>query len=590
MKRSVWRHYSLLAVVAISLFVLAFRISKLHSREISWDAFGYYLYLPATFIHGDPLLEDTSWIYEANDAYELTGSVYQLSSNSDGEPMYFFQMGMAWFYLPFFAAAHAIVTTLGFPADGFSLPYQLALAVGCILYTIIGFLFLRKILLRFVSERNAAITLLLIFFGTNAIEHLTIKNLETINVLFMLCAMVVWYTIRWYDSGKNRYAFLIAVAGSLMALVKPSEATIVLIPLLWGISSISSLKTRFRFFWAKRQTLLVGAFIALLIVTPQLLYWYLKTGSPIFDSYVNPGVGLDFASPHVLDVLFSYRKGWFVYTPLMLLAVLGLVMLVKKAPGLALPIITYVCIELWVVSSWTEWWYGAAFSCRPMIVTYPLLAIALALLLKEAWHSRLWLRSAVVLFIGAAVFLNVFKWWQMYQGIVDPYRMTGVYYWATFLDTKWDPSKQNLLLVNRSFDGPSRLRHPEWYQSRALTTTAESRMINDEFVPVLHTPFADLSEQDHIWLIFHLQLQTDSLKGDEELYLVVTMEREEGSYGYQAFLISLESGEDDWTDQRFEFLTPELRSTEDVVHAYLWNRSLSSFGLRNVNIDLLERK
>jgi len=121
---SVW------ALLLLSIFILSYRGANINEKEISWDILGYYLYLPATFIHDDPLLNDISWIEAVNEEKKLSDTLYMISSNDQGEPMYFFLMETALLYLPFFFIGHIIALFGGFPVDGFSMPYTLAITYG----------------------------------------------------------------------------------------------------------------------------------------------------------------------------------------------------------------------------------------------------------------------------------------------------------------------------------------------------------------------------------------------------------------------------------------------------------------------------
>ena len=135
------------ALLISIVFIIVFRFSHTtHDREIAWDILGYYMPLPATFIHHDPLLKDVEWLIKVNEEKDLTGTLYMISSNDQGEPMYFFFFGMALFYLPFFFIGHLFAMLGGFPMDGFSTPYQYSMVVGAVLYTIIGLFYFRKIL------------------------------------------------------------------------------------------------------------------------------------------------------------------------------------------------------------------------------------------------------------------------------------------------------------------------------------------------------------------------------------------------------------------------------------------------------------
>ena len=144
-KMRIFNRFSLITLIVICGFISIYRINTVHENEISWDVLGYYLYLPATFVHHDPLLKDISWLEKINSERKLAGTLYMVSQNKQGEPMYFFLMGMSLFYFLFFLAGNIFSSLLGYPMDGFSFPYQYCLVIGGIIYTIIGLIFLRKI-------------------------------------------------------------------------------------------------------------------------------------------------------------------------------------------------------------------------------------------------------------------------------------------------------------------------------------------------------------------------------------------------------------------------------------------------------------
>ncbi|MGB5026806.1 MAG: hypothetical protein WBO44_15740, partial [Saprospiraceae bacterium] len=248
---------SLICLIILFSAIFIFRISHIHTKEISWDVLGYYLYLPASFIHHDPGLHSIEWLQKINDEQQLTATFYQVGSNSKGEPMYFFLMGMALFYLPFFLLGHGMVQLTHYLPDGFSPPYQIALVFGGLVYTLIGLIFLRKILLNFFSERTTVFTMLIIVLGTNYIHHLTIDNLATVNVLFMLMSILVWNTIQFHKQANTRNLVWIAAPIFLMGLVKPSEIVALLIPLFWNVSSIAAFKDKMRLIVQFKGTILL---------------------------------------------------------------------------------------------------------------------------------------------------------------------------------------------------------------------------------------------------------------------------------------------------------------------------------------------
>lgn len=383
---------SLIALLITCSFISIYRINVVSKDEISWDVLGYYLYLPATFVHHDPMLNDIQWLKQLNQEQHLAGTLYMVSSNQKGEPMYFFLMGMAIFYLPFYFLATAFSGLFGFATDGFSLPFQYFLVIGCLMYTIIGLIYLRKILLRFFSEGRTAVILLVIVFGTNYINHVSLKNLETVNVLFMLVTLVIWNTLKWHETFRGKYLAAIGLFITLTVLVKPSEIFVALIPLLWNVNSVESIKEKFAGLKSNWPALFLTLFTCFLLVLPQIGYWHHKTGKFIYDSYVNAGVGLDYKSPHIFNILFSYRKGWLLYTPVIIFPLIGFYFLYKKNRPIFLACLVYFLISFYTISSWSEWWYGAGFSSRPFIATYPVLAICFGYFLESLSKQKMVLK------------------------------------------------------------------------------------------------------------------------------------------------------------------------------------------------------
>lgn len=600
---------SLTTLLIVGLLLSVYRISNVEKKEISWDVLGYYMYLPATFIHHDPLLKDISWLKEINQQQELTGTLYQVSTNDTGEPIYVFLFGMALFYLPFFFLGHSVAGFGGYEMNGFSMPYQYALVIGGIIYTIIGLIYLRKILRHFFSEQIATIVILIVVFGTNYTHHLTLKNLETVNILFMLVSIIIWNTIKWHEKQKFKNLLIIGVSITLMFLVKPSEVFVFFIPLLWKVSSFETLKSKAILLLANIKSVLITIFVCGLLIVPQLIYWKISTGHFVYDSYKNPGVGLDFFSPHIVEVLFSYRKGFFIYTPIMLFAVVGFYFLFKNNKPLVLPILIYVGVSFYIISCWTYWYYGAAYSCRPIITSYPLLAICLGYFLVFIQQQK----KAIQIFFSIAViffvFLNQFQWWQLKNYILDPYRTTKEYYWAIFMKTSVPDGASSFLSVNRDFTGAYKFQNPEKYTSRILyeTTfdndTREYTLIDSvnknifyrakeeqEYCITTHHPFKELTSKDHVWIKISGDFRiAESFEGEMPC-LVMSMEYKGVTYGYYAPTILVDSTKNKWNHFEIEYLTPEIRNKNDVFKYYIWKRSKSPFDIDNIKVEVFEPK
>ena len=163
----------------------------------------------------------------------------------------------------------------------------------------------------------------------------------------------------------------------------------------------------------------------------QLGYWKYITGEWIHYSYEEEG--FNFLKPEIWNGLLSYRKGWFVYTPLAIVCIIGLVNLWRTFPKLFLGITTYLIVNVYIVFSWHQWYYGGGFGSRALIESYAVLSIPLACFV--AWvlsvRSKV-LKSFVGLILVSLVVLNLWQSYQFSLGTIPWDHNNKEYYWRVF--------------------------------------------------------------------------------------------------------------------------------------------------------------
>lgn len=595
------RRLSVYVVLLLAVSLVVFRSISLPTRALSWDVFGYYLYLPATFIYDDPGLENLEWLDEIKEKYQPSATFYQLVDGTDGKKVIKYTSGLALLYSPFFLIAHWIAPALGYPADGFSLPYQLILSLGGILWAIFGLIILRKLLLRLFDDRTTAVTILLIGFGTNYFQLTAFDGtLLSQNFLFSLYAFLLYTTIRWYERPSLKRAFQMGLTCGLITLIRPSEIVCLLIPLFWNAGSWRQFIFRFKVMKTNINHVLSFLVPAIIVGSIQFIYWKTTTGNWIFYSYDNPGEGFRFFPPYIFEFLFSYRKGWFVYTPVMLFALIGFYHLYKRSKAWNLAILAYVLLDLWIVSSWSCWWYaGGSFSARAMVPTYVLLALPLASLVEVVFLHRLrWLAA----FLGLAlIVLNLFQTWQFETGIIDKERMTKDYYWAVFGKTNIDKEKlDELLLVERSTESRDTFKHKDRYEKRSLfgpspvssdTTGALKLDGLNPYAPGPEIAYSDLTSFDHAWIYASVEVFIPESYQGQLPRLVAAFHHKGEAYKYRSETISPDSLKPgDWNTISFYYLTPEVRTPHDNLKVYVWQRESWPAYIRNLSVDVYEVK
>ena len=413
---------------------------KEKSLVINNDVVSYYAYLPAFFIHNDIKLEFTE---NSKVNYHAKCQFWPEKSPNGGKVIKT-TMGMSIMYAPFFFAGHIYALNSNHKADGFSKPYEFFLTFSCLFYLIIGIFFLRKILLRNFSEWVTSITILCIVFGTHLYYYSTTELTMSHAYNFSLIAIFIYYSLKWHDKQSLKHVIILGLVGGLIILIRPVNLIIFIFPYLYQVKNIKELKQKTRFFIAHWKHLILIAFLVLLVIAPQLIYWKYVTGNWFFNSYV--GERFYFSKPHIMEFLFSYRKGWLLYTPIMIFAIIGVILSYKYHRNYFYGTLIFLLLNIYILSSWWCWWYGGSFGMRPMIDIYALLAIPFALFIKWVTQKQIFVKiisSWVILYF---INLNLFQTAQKRYNVIHWDSMTKDAYWTNFNKLKMKTANDWALL------------------------------------------------------------------------------------------------------------------------------------------------
>ncbi len=200
---------------------------------------------------------------------------------------------------PAFFIAHALANSLGYPADGFSKPYQVAVQLWGLLAGLLGVWFFRKLLLVYYSDKVTAIVLLMLVFGTNYLNYAAVDVTITHSYLFTIYVLLLLNTHHFYKTPDRKYAIRIGLLTGLAILIRPSEMVAVLIPLFGSMDSISlqAWKQQFSFLKRNIRHLVIAVVCLIAVCSIQVAYWLYVTGSPFVYSYDDKG--FSWLSPHV---------------------------------------------------------------------------------------------------------------------------------------------------------------------------------------------------------------------------------------------------------------------------------------------------
>jgi hypothetical protein len=281
-------------------------------------------------------------------------------------PLYVVVVGIQWFLA---------AVGLGESPDGFGRAAQIAPgATGVVAATLSAWLSWRTAA-RFTSRTSAILAVLGVWLGSHALYYSLVSPSYSHAASMLTSSLFChhWLAMGPASPSIVRAARLGALAGAA-ALMRWQDAIWVVVPLL----EVAGWQTP----WTKRATglaLVAGA--ALAVFSPQMFVWNVLYGQPLA---VPQGASfMRWGSPELVAVLASDRHGLFIWAPLLILALPGLVRFARVRPGISLPLAIVLLGSWYINAAVADWWAGEAFGARRFLSLFPLFALGLA-----TWFHR----------------------------------------------------------------------------------------------------------------------------------------------------------------------------------------------------------
>lgn len=611
---------SFFVVLLITFSISFFKYNDFKQRNeenpypIGWDFFGYYLYLPATFVYHDLGLEDLSWQKKIRKKYNPSTSDYQVAPGKDKKQVIIYNIGMAVIYTPGFFFANAFADGSGYDKDGFSKPYQLSLQITAFLFALIGIFLFRKILLLFFSDGITALILVIILIGTNYFFEINYDTVMPHNFLFTLNCAILWFTIKWHETRKKKDIILLAFFLGLATLCRPTDLIWILVPIFWGVYDKNSFLEKWSSLKSNLSSLLI--FLLVLAAVFSIQFAYLKYATGSFFAINSHGESFSFFDPYTLKFLFSYRKGWLLYTPIMLFGLAGFYFLLKKNKFIWLSLVLFFVINLYVVSSWECWWYGGgSFSQRPMVDTYAMMGLPMGYFL--VWvveESTKLVKLSVLVLLPLLIILNLFQTWQFDKGIIHMDRTTQAYYWKVFAKTSVDEETKKLLNVDRStknfteydnysgkyvkkkvfhltFEKPIDSTHNKYVIDTIAKEGKRSFVLKDEMVfsNTYEATYSEITTKSYLWIRVSAWVYLTVPYTESNSCIVVSTESrgkivQYVTSHYQNFDIPLFK----WTKIHVDLLTLEPRHKRDKIKSYFWNMGTKPVLIDDFKVEIFD--
>jgi hypothetical protein len=373
---------------------LAFALAAWVGPRFSADSPAYYVYARSLLFDGDLDFAD-EWRHWGFKEEPLTAT---------GKRHSLYAAGPAALWSPFVLGAHAYVRVLNalgareHSPDGYSEPYTRAAALGTLAYGVAGAWLLGRALARVHGSRVAALAVLGTVACSPAAYYLFVNPTMPHGLCFALAAVALWASaaIRAGEDGPGTFVALGAAVGALVA-VRWQAFVFALLPVAVALPAL-------RRGTARPRWLAAGAAAALLAFSPQLLAWKALYGQWVWlpDNDVVRGqfTRFDWSAPRLVDVLLHADHGLFVWSPALVVALLGLVASLRRWGTIAAVGLAVFALTAYVNGSIGDWAGSHSFGARRFDMVLPFLAVGAATVLL--WLQRAPLAGAAALVLLAA--------------------------------------------------------------------------------------------------------------------------------------------------------------------------------------------
>lgn len=425
--------YILIVAVVVSISVKQVNFGDRYTRSINGDGKGYYAYLPAIFIYHDFTY---SFVDEAEVKYypeDKSHAKEFQAKQPNGTVVNKYFPGVALFYLPFFALAALLSTVFGLPVDGYSIFFQWSVPVAHWFYLFCSLLVLGDAFLKLKFKRWSIITgLITVTFATNLMYYVVYDFTVTHLFGFFGCSVLIWCLVKYQLSRSFRLAGIFICILAVILIVRPTNLLMLfVVPLIFDWKSISELiKPKVWLTKSRWVYIVIAAFI--LFFAP--LLWKIQSGNWVVYSYGEEGFNL--LQPHLFDYLFSYEKGWILWSPMILVMFVCAGIYFYRLQKIRGFIFIFSILGItYIFSCWWIWTFGMAFGQRPMIDFYPIILLGFVGFLNTLRVKR------YVLLTLPFVVVNYIQTFQFHEGILNEKTVNGKEYWNHFLQLKKDPSR-----------------------------------------------------------------------------------------------------------------------------------------------------
>jgi hypothetical protein len=401
------------------LLVLFLLSLPLLNPWVRGDGVGYYAFARAPLIQHN--LDFTPDYQQANASFREN----RLDKNNQPTPEFrtrtghlenHFTVGPAMLWAPFLLVAHAgvlLARSLGsaIPADGFSTPYCIAMALGTALCGFLALLISFRIARKYVDERWALLATLAIWWASSLPVYMYFNPSWSHTHSAFVVALFLWYWDKTRDSRTLLQWMLLGALGGLMLDVYYANVMVFVILLIEALRDYAAAIRM-----ATPNTPSVGQLLArhlvfavalLICLLPTFIAHRIIYGGMFESGYVSLN-HWNWTSPNLFSVLFSTEHGLISWTPILLFALIGLFAFWRSVPRAGFAFLGATVGFYYFIASYPDWAGISSYGNRFFVSLTPFFILGLAVFLERFTPVFRTRRAALA---AASIFLACFVLW-----------------------------------------------------------------------------------------------------------------------------------------------------------------------------------
>jgi predicted secreted protein len=431
-KKSLLSFEFLLAILLTGILVLSLAAICLNRKAPRWDGVYYFAILRSVYFDQDIDFNNEAEYFIWMQRFIRNRLPNQMISNP-------FALGSALLWSPFYAAADLVCSQQpGCVRNGYHHLYVAATLVGTVFWVCMGCILNAVTYYRLARRTRAGLAILtvaslalssgLVFYALFLGDY---SHGNSYFAASLLLFMTIWLMER--EALSARHYLLLGLTIGLVFLVRWQDILFGILPV--GMLIQRHVEQRTVSFTRAAGAVLQkgGLFIGLgvlIAALPQLVFWKILYGRLITlpqTSYAPGFLSGQYLTPgHILEYFFSTWNGAFLWHPILLVGMTGLLIYPKRffpgwgKPSQALRVLLLAVTGLSYVAGLVviDWWSGGAFGQRRLVSIYPFLGVGLLHLYHLAGSWRAWGRWALAGLVVVLIAWNILTLWRYQQGLL----------------------------------------------------------------------------------------------------------------------------------------------------------------------------